>query len=152
MIRGLDKMTIKTKTAGFTLLETLMVVVLIGLLIGTTWPSVSHLRSRYELEKAVWEVHTRMNYLKYLACRNAAMYRLKIYQTGYIIEKYNNAAEQWERVQIALLDGVNLEANNQPTFHTEGTVSNLATIYVFNKAGKYKLTLAISGRIKVNRL
>lgn len=47
-----------------------------------------------------------------------------------------------------ILEGVNVEANNSPLFHPEGTVSNLASIYVFNSWGKYRITIAITGRIK----
>jgi hypothetical protein len=46
-------------------------------------------------------------------------------------------------------EGVNISATNSPIFHPLGTVSNLTSVYISNTAGKYRISLAISGRIKV---
>jgi len=43
---------------------------------------------------------------------------------------------------------VTLKANNTPVFYPEGTVSNLATILVSNDRGGYRITLAMTGRVK----
>ena len=47
------------------------------------------------------------------------------------------------------LDGVNITATNSPIFHPLGTVSNLTSVYISNTSGKYRISLAISGRIKI---
>jgi len=144
----------KPKTMGFTLFDTIIVLAILGLLLAFSWPSISKVRSRYELEMAVWEIHARMNQLRYQAIREGVPYRLKIYPNRYSIEKYDRIATPatWVSVSSALISGASLEANNSPAFYPEGTVSNLATILIQNSAGKYRLTLAISGRIKVTRL
>jgi hypothetical protein len=51
-----------------------------------------------------------------------------------------------------ILEGVNIQANNSPVFHPQGTVSNLASIMISNTWGSYKITLAISGRIRIAKL
>jgi len=58
----------------------------------------------------------------------------------------------WRTVQTEFLEGVRIEANNSPIFHPTGTVTGLATILVSNSRGAYRITLAISGRIKVVKI
>lgn len=137
---------------GFSLLEAILVMAILSLSALLVWPSISKVRARYELEMAVWEVHTRMNYLKYRALHDGASYRLQILKQGYAVEIYDKDAAKWQQVEKVLLSGVYLEANNSPAFHPEGTVSGLATITIANRSGTYRLSLAISGRIKVTRL
>jgi len=154
MLRKTFNPKFKLKTVGFTLFDTIIVLAILGLLLAFTWPSLSKVRRRYELEMAVWEIHARMNQLRYQAIRESIPYRLKIYPNRYSIEKYDRISNEmsWVPVTTALISGASLEANNSPAFYPEGTVSNLTTILIQNSAGKYRLTLAISGRIKVTRL
>jgi hypothetical protein len=67
----------------------------------------------------------------------------------YCLEQQNIQDGPWLRLSGRRLEGVVLRANNMPIFHPQGTVSNLATIWVENGWGRYKITLAITGRIKV---
>jgi type IV fimbrial biogenesis protein FimT len=46
--------------------------------------------------------------------------------------------------------GVTLSSNNNPIFNPRGTASNLATIDVANSAGTKYITIAITGRVRVN--
>ncbi len=45
--------------------------------------------------------------------------------------------------------GVTIESNNNPIFYPRGTASSLATIRVFNVSGEKKITIGITGRVKV---
>lgn len=136
---------------GFTLIENLVVVAIFSFLLITTIPFQARIRNRYALEMAVWEIHSKMNYLKYQAMKNSIPYRFRILNLGYIIERYDPLVG-WQKVEEKFISSAWMEANNSPIFYPEGTVSNLATITISNSAGKYRLSLAISGRIKVTRL
>lgn len=136
---------------GFTLIENLIVVAILGFLLIMAIPFQARVRHRYALEMAVWEIHSKMNYLKYQAMKNSVPYRFRISNFGYTIEKYEPLSG-WKMVEQKLILDTSLEANNSPIFYPEGTVSNLASITISNSAGKYRLTVAISGRIKVTRL
>jgi type IV fimbrial biogenesis protein FimT len=46
-------------------------------------------------------------------------------------------------------NGVALSSNNDPIFSPRGTASNLATIVLTNSAGTRNITIAITGRIKI---
>jgi hypothetical protein len=69
-----------------------------------------------------------------------------------MIETYDEILKTWKIDVGNVIEGVRIEANNSPTFHPLGTVSSLATITVANSWGKYRITLAISGRIRVTRV
>jgi type IV fimbrial biogenesis protein FimT len=45
--------------------------------------------------------------------------------------------------------GVQLVANNNPVFNAGGTASVLATIWVRNEAGEHRLSVNITGRVKM---
>jgi len=137
---------------GLTLIENLVTVAVLGFLLILAIPFQARVRSRYNLEMAVWQIHSEMNHLKYRAMKDSVPYRFRIFPRGYFIDKYNDSSSEWKEVDQKLLSGIWLEANNSPVFYPEGTVSNLASIILANSAGKYRLTVAISGRIKIIRL
>ncbi len=134
---------------GFNLIEIIIVIFIVGCLLAFAWPAITKASLRFGLERAVWEVHSTMNLLKYRALRDGCAYRLKINSNGYTVEKYDSGEKLWLQVEKVILSGVNLEANNSPTFYPEGTISNMATITISNQAGSYRLSIAITGRIKV---
>ncbi|MCX7973634.1 MAG: hypothetical protein N3B16_03945 [Candidatus Aminicenantes bacterium] len=129
-----------------------MVLSIFVVLFILSWPFLDRVRGRYDLEMAVWEIHSKMNHLKYLAIKDSVPYRLRIINPSYSVEKYEPLSSQWKKVEHKVFPHLNLEASNSPIFYPEGTVSNLASITISNAFGKYRLTLAISGRIKIIRL
>lgn len=137
---------------GFSLIETLIVLFIIAVIIGMASISSFSSSPKYKLINAVREIHARMNYARYKAIFSGNKIRLKLEPQGYSIESYDEAQKQWIREMKNILEGVQIQANNTPTFHPRGTVSNLASIYVSNSWGKYRISLAISGRIKVTEL
>jgi len=134
---------------GFSLLETILSLFLIGILIGLSSLSFMDKPPKYRLKKAVWEINSKMNLARYKAIFENAKFRIKFIESGYKIEKYNPEKKTWVMEMKKTLEGVNIKASNSPIFHPFGTVSNLASIYISNEAGKYRISLAISGRIKI---
>jgi len=134
---------------GFSLPEVLISVFILAVVGGIASISFLNLSPKYRLKRAVWEINSQMNYARYKAIFYGIKVRIAFKTAGYSIEKYNEELEQWELEREFILEGVTIQANNTPIFHPAGTVSNLASIYVSNSWGMYKITLAISGRIKV---
>jgi len=134
---------------GFSLLETILSLFLIGILIGLSSLSFMDKPPKYKLKKAVWEINSRMNLARYKAIFENAKFRIKFSDSGYQMEKYNTEKKTWVMEMKKTLDGVTIKATNNPIFHPFGTVSNLASIYISNEAGKFRISLAISGRIKI---
>jgi prepilin-type N-terminal cleavage/methylation domain-containing protein len=134
---------------GFTLLESVVVLAILAIVIGAGVSSVSGLAPKYHLEKAVWEARAKLSQARIRSLWEGIDYRVRFSSCGYFLEIYDEASKSWVARQSGGLEGVKLEANNSPIFHPTGTVSNLATIIVSNARGKYRITLAISGRVKI---
>jgi len=140
---------VEMKKSGFSILEALTSMFVLAVVVGIMSMPFINISPKYQLKKAVWEVNSRMHYARYKAIFDGVKYRIKFGPTSYVVEKYNEIQNKWICEQTFFLEAVSIQANNSPTFHPKGTVSNLATIIISNSGGEYKITLAISGRIKV---
>ena len=96
----------------------------------------------------VWEIHSRLHSARYKALTKGEKVRVKFSSKAYFVEVYDETQNEWEIGEKHTFEGVILEANNNPCFHPNGAVSNLASIYISNSWGKYKITIAITGRVK----
>lgn len=143
---------IQNKNAGFSLIEVVIALAIFTIMVSIASISFMNLSPKYRLKKAVWEINSQMNYARYKAIFDGTKVKITFNPNSYFIEKFDEGQNEWRTDQINFLDGVILQANNSPIFHPVGTVSNLASIYISNSWGKYKITLAISGRIKVTQV
>jgi prepilin-type N-terminal cleavage/methylation domain-containing protein len=133
---------------GFSLIETVIVLALVSLVIYGASNAFLGNAPKHRLNKAAWEIQTRLSYARHKAIFEGHPFRVRFQTAGYIVEEFDSAANSWRPEASGLCEGVAIEANNSPTFHPVGTVSNLATITISNTAGIWRITLAISGRIK----
>jgi Tfp pilus assembly protein FimT len=134
---------------GYSLLEAVVALALASLVIYGSAGIFLGRSEEHQLKKAAWEIQARLNYARYKAIFQNRPVRVRFWPTGYAVEKFNSSLNIWLPEAGGPCEGVTIEANNTPTFHPAGTVSNLATIIVSNAAGTYRITLAISGRIRV---
>jgi len=137
---------------GFSLTEVLITLFIAAIMAGIASTSFLNLSPKYRLKKAVWEINSRMNYARYKAIFDGTKVRIRFSQQSYAIETYDENRKEWKKEKECFLKGVTLQANNSPVFHPGGIVSNLASIYISNSWGRYRITLAISGRIKTVKL
>jgi len=140
-----------SKHAGFTLIETLLLLCVAAFIIFIGASSFAHLIPKYRLHGAVWEVSAKLNEARYAAVLKGAPVRMRLSGSTYCLERQNAEDGSWLRLSGRRLEGVVLRANNSPIFHPQGTVSNLATIWIENSFARYKITLAITGRVKVTK-
>ena len=134
---------------GFSLVEVLICLLMLSIMIGMSSTSFLSLSPKYKLKKAAWEIRSRLNYARYRAVFEGEKVRVSFDSSRYKIEQYDEDQKLWIITLENILEGVTVNANNSPFFHPGGTVSNLASIYVTNSWGQYKITIAITGRIKV---
>jgi prepilin-type N-terminal cleavage/methylation domain-containing protein len=137
---------------GFSLLEVLTALAAAAVLVYGVSTAFLNLAPKYRLKRAAWEVQTRLNYARYKSIFEGRPVRVRFEPTGYAVEKYDDSQKIWQPDVRGSIEGVQIAANNSPTFHPLGTVSNLATITVSNSWGTYRITLAISGRIRTTLL
>jgi prepilin-type N-terminal cleavage/methylation domain-containing protein len=140
------------KERGFTLIETVVVLLLAGLLIYGGAVSFKQLIPKFRLQTGVWEIGSSLNQARFGAIWKGAPMRVRFEGSGYTLESYDEEAKTWRVVRSARLEGVKVEANNDPAFYPQGTVSNLATISVSNSRGAYRITVAITGRVKTVKI
>jgi hypothetical protein len=137
---------------GFSLIEVLALLAAAALLIYGASTAFLNIAPKYRLKKAAWEIQSRLNYARYKSIFEGRSVRIRFEPTGYEVEKYDDSRKVWQPDVRGTIEGVQIAANNSPTFHPLGTVSNLATITVSNSWGTYRITLAISGRIRTTLL
>jgi prepilin-type N-terminal cleavage/methylation domain-containing protein len=141
-----------TKKRGFSLTETIISLSILALIAVAVSTSFLNKAPKYRLQSAVREVHSRLNYARYKAIFEGIKVRVEFDAKSYTIEKYSEEQKKWKPEKKYSLQGVTLQANNSPVFHPSGTVSNLASITISNSWGTYRITLAISGRIKTMKI
>jgi len=139
---------IKFNDRGFSLIDVLIGIFILGLIV--TFASYALLQSspRYQLRRSTWAIQVKLIQARYLAIFKNIPHRCVFKKTGIVLEKKDSASQKWIAISYQELPGVVVEANNTPTFYPQGTVSNLASILVYNANGSFKITIAISGRIK----
>ena len=137
---------------GFTLVETALVLALAGLLLLGGVQAFQRLVPGFQLRSGIWEVTSGLNQARFRAIMSGRPVRVRFFVSGFAFEVYDQAASAWLGAGTAVLPGVTVRANNSPVFHPQGTVSDLASVLVSNSRGAYRVTIAISGRVRAVRV
>jgi len=140
------------KAPGFTLIETVLSLSVFAMMIYLASTSFLNLAPKYRLEKASWEVAAAMSAARMKAIFEEADFKFTAEPSGYRLEKRADSSKPWTLETKRSLEGVSVSATNSPVFTPEGTVAGLATVTLTNGWGAYKITVAITGRIKTTRL
>ena len=137
---------------GFTLVEAVMALALSGLLVLGGVQAVGRLGPKLRLQSGIWEVTSGLGQARFRAIMSGEPVRVRFIPSGFTLERYDAAASAWRAARRSVLEGVAVRANNAPVFYPQGTVSNMATITVSNSRGSYRITVAITGRIRTVRV
>lgn len=136
---------------GFTLIEAVLALALAGLLALGGAQAFQGLAPRMRLRSAVWEVTSGLGQARFGAIMSGEAVRVRFVPAGFALERRGGEAGVWRTSSMTYLEGVSVRANNAPIFYPQGTVSGLATITVSNAKGGYRITVAITGRIRAVR-
>jgi prepilin-type N-terminal cleavage/methylation domain-containing protein len=137
---------------GFTLVEIVLALALAGLFVYGGSYSFQRLVPKFQLQSGIWEVTSGLNQARFRAIMSGEPVRVRFVPSGFVVERYDEAAKTWRAARTASLPGVAVRANNSPVFHPQGTVSDLASITVSNALGTYRITIAITGRVRTARV
>jgi prepilin-type N-terminal cleavage/methylation domain-containing protein len=140
------------KREGFTLVEVVLALTLAGLFMFGAAYSFQQLVPKFQLQSGIWEVTSGLNQARFRAIMSGEPVRVRFVPSGFVFERYDEAAKIWLTARTASLPGVAVRANNAPVFHPQGTVSDLASITVSNTLGTYRITIAITGRVRTTRV
>lgn len=145
--------------AGFTLIEILIVIAVIGMLSAVAIPTYSQQLPKYRLNGAARLVMSDL-----VVARQRAISQMQKVQVLFAAEHAytlwtdsndNGAIDSGETTTQALQAyGVTLAANNNPTFYPHGMVTNLPTIVLRHISNptqlKQCMSISITGRIKIS--
>jgi len=137
---------------GFSLIEAVVSIAIVGLLLLSASAGIPGLEAKYRLLSGVWEVEARLNSGRFRAAVKGESVRVRFSSTCVFLERWRPDRKAWAPFESHVIPGVNLQANAAPVFLPRGTVSPLATIQVWNRWGRFRITLAITGRIKSRRV
>lgn len=140
------------KERGYSLIEVVTVLALCGIMAYIVAFSFNDAVPRFNLNKGAWDVVSMLNQARFRSVWAGLKCRVRVEGGALFLEAYDEDASEWTTLRRFDPAGVAVAANNWPIFHPQGTVSNLASISVSNAAGSFKITLAISGRIKSVRI
>lgn len=136
---------------GFTLIEAVLALALAGLFALGGAYTVQRLVPKLNLQSGIWEVTAGLNQARFRAIMSGESVRVRFVSSGFAFDRYDETSGSWQTSRTVTLPGVLVRANNAPVFHPQGTVSDLATIFVSNARGGYRITVAITGRVKTVR-
>lgn len=137
---------------GYSLIETVTILLILGVVAAAATVPFVRPSEKAALERGVWEVQARLNYARFKSVYRSQAMRVTFRGGSCVVDHYDETADEWVREEEHPLPSVMVRANNAPIFHPTGTVSNLATITVSNARGTYRITLAISGRVRATRV
>lgn len=132
---------------GFNLIETTISLSLISLLMVFSIPSLKSIISKLQFKSAQSQVINSLYLTRYKSAFTGSSYRWNALGDSIAIEREVNG--KWVLERKLKLDYGFVTANNTPVFHPEGLVTNMATITLKGKKMSSKITVAITGRIKV---
>lgn len=137
---------------GFTLIEAVLALGLAGLVALGAAQAIGGLGPRIRLRAGTWEVTSGLGQARFQAIMSGEPVRARFLPGGFVLETRDEETGVWRLRRTVHLEGVSVRANNAPVFHPQGTVSSLATITVSNAKGSYRITIAITGRIRTIRV
>ena len=142
---------------GYTLTELMIVLGILAVVLGLSGTWLASQLPQYRLNGAVRQIRADLLGARAQAVRQGNEVRIFFTdpQQYDILDDDNNngRVDPGEAVEArSILEdfaGVAIESNRNPIFNPRGTASSFGTITVSNASGEKKITIAITGRVKV---
>ncbi len=147
----------RTARKGFTLMELMIVLGILSITLMLTNMWLSTQLPQWRLNGAIRQVMSDLAAAKMKAVveQNGQRVFFQDHRNYLILDDKNNNGkidvgepQEVRDIQVDYHD-VTLTASNNPSFLPRGTASNLASITLTNPAGSKKITVSITGRVKV---
>lgn len=149
----------RRKGSGFTLMEVMVVMAIIGILASISVPNFRNYMIQRRLNGATRQIMSDLMYARMQAVSQNNKFRVIFNGDGkqYTILDDNNDndnADSGEQTVVKNIQtdypDVTFSSNNNPIFSPRGTASSLPTITLTNSGGTKTITVAITGRVKIN--
>jgi len=129
------------RNAGFTLIETMITVVIIGILAGLTIPNLMNYFSRSRIRGARTELMADMAYARSLAIARRTTFRMDIAANNYRIVQSSDGTTVRSRTAP---NGVTFSTTTNPQFYPYG-LSDAASVIVQSGANDSTVNLLPNG-------
>jgi type IV fimbrial biogenesis protein FimT len=139
-------------TEGFTLIELLIGIAIIAVLASISVPNFRPLMTKYRLDGAARQLMGDLMTARMRAVsqnRNVEIFFSNNHQYKICNDAICDGNAQLKDIQTNYSD-VTLASNNNPIFSPKGTATNLPTITLTNSSGSKTISIAITGRVKIN--
>lgn len=143
------------RNAGFTIVELLIVVVIMGILTAIAVPNFTTWVSNYRLKGAIQTLHGDLMGAKMLAAKQGRQYRIVTAASSISIQQGNlgSGSTAWttiKTINLADYPGIVAAAAGSIVFLPRGTASG-PKIVLTNSRGKQKnITVSTAGRVIIN--
>ncbi|MDO8957070.1 MAG: GspH/FimT family pseudopilin [Deltaproteobacteria bacterium] len=136
---------------GFTLMEMMIGIVLIGILTIVAVPNIERFSSGYKLRGAAREVATDLQYAKMMAIKENQSFQVFFGTQSYQVKRGTGGGAVTVKSRSLAMDypNVTIDATANPTFSSRG-LCNGATINLNLGASTKTITVAFTGRIKLS--
>ena len=138
-----------SRTKGTSLLETCFVLTIAGSLVTVALPPMSLAIEEFGLTAAAQQVRSGLHTARIGSITRNQDCRLRVdSDVSYVIECQTPT---WQTIrEESLPRGFTLVANNRPEFHPRGNVAPMATITVWNRAGRpRRIIVNRTGRVRM---
>lgn len=136
---------------GVTVTELMVVTYILSLLLLVGVPGIKSFMVRTRLRSNLQLVYSTLNTARYQAIKQNV--RVKVDLQDHTLYLKTRVGEFWRPFRhINLYEGINVSSNGSPVFHPTGRASPLCSFFLDYKHLRYKVSLAISGRLKVSRI
>ena len=135
---------------GFTVTELLVATYLLSLFLLLGVPGFKSFLARTRIRSNVQLVYSALNNARYQAIKRNV--RVKVDLQDQTIFLKVKEGKYWHPFRyITLHEGIRISSNGSPVFHPTGRASPLCSFLLDYKHLRYKVSLAITGRLKVTQ-
>src|SRR4030042_5044432 len=100
---------------GYSLIEAVIALALVSLVIyGASNAFLGH-APKHRLNKAAWEIQTRLNYARHKAIFEGHPFRVRFRSTGSVVEAFDSTINRWLPEAGGPCGGVTIGATQHPT-------------------------------------
>jgi prepilin-type N-terminal cleavage/methylation domain-containing protein len=137
----------KKRSTGFTLIELILALGIMGILLAIAWPAIGQFSSGYRLRAAAREVVTDLQFARLLAVKENMSFRVSCDTNSYQVVRVSDGFVAKARdfstdyPEVTLGGGV-------VTFNSRGNADS-QTITVSNFSASRNITVSSTGRVKL---